>query len=496
MSFYGLEIAKTGLFTSQKAITLSGHNIANAHNEGYTRQRLVTSSIDPAAAISKYAPLKSGKVGGGVEVNSLGQIRNTFIDKELRREYASLGQSSARADALQYIEKLFDETNSGSISSTMANFFDSLQDLTTDAASKELRTSVQQNALAMTETFNHYYNQLLEVQKSQNNEIKAAVDNLNNLITSIGVYNKQIFTYELGGEIANDLRDKRNVLIDDLAHIVNIDYYENSEGKLVISVEGTELVNHVDLTKLVTVPDQTGVVSGAAGFYSIYYEGTATEFEFSGGKLEAFRNMRDGNSADDLGVPYIINNLNTLARSMTREFNALNSTGYTVPYGTVPSTTGINLFHVPGGNYDLVTAESFRLSDEVLDNVFNIAASDTFIDLSAGNSNIGNNKNMLLLVELTSRNDLADVTNFESFYKDTIVAVGVTSEYEQTILTSQTTVVDNLETRKQSISGVSIDEEMTEMIKWQHSYAAASRIINAIDEQMDILINKVGLVGR
>lgn len=494
-SFYGLEIAKTGLFLSRQALNLTGHNIANANTVGYSRQRFITSSIDPGSYMERFGAIKQGRVGGGVDVQTLDQIRNSFIDRELRREYSTFNELDIRAEALSYMESLFEETTDSSLSKAMANFFDSLNELTTDASSKELRTDVRQNAIALCETFNHYYTQLLELQKSQNDEIRTTVEEINNILTAIGDYNKQIFAYELSGEKANDLRDKRNLLLDSLSGLVNIEYYENSDGQLIVTVEGRELINHTTITKLYTVDDATGVVTGEPNFFNVYVEGTTDLFEFSGGKLYAHIKMRDGNSADDIGIPRIIDSLDTLARSIAEEFNAIHSEGYTLPDGG-PSLTGINFFDVPGGDYSLITARNLRLSDDILASVYNIAASDVPVDPSSGNPQAGNNKNALRLVELTSRNDIDTVSNFESYFKNAIVEIAVESAHVQKLLDSQSSIVQNLENRKLSFSSVSIDEEMVEMIKWQHSFSAATRVINAIDEEMETLINRMGIVGR
>ncbi|MEL7608384.1 MAG: flagellar hook-associated protein FlgK [Bacillota bacterium] len=494
--FYGLEIAKTGLFLSRQGLELTGHNIANANTEGYTRQRISTSSIAPAFEMSRFGVLKNSSIGGGVDINQIEQVRNAFIDRELRREYCSLGESTTRTDALEYIEKLFDETSDSSFASTFADFFNSLQELSTDTTSKELRTNVRQNALAMTETLNDYYQQLLEVQKSMNDEMAVAANRINDLMSSISEYNKQIFSYELGGERANDLRDKQNLLLDELAGFVNIQYSENDRGTINVSVEGVELIDHTTVTRLEAVADQTGVATGASGFYSIYYEGTTDEFLYSGGSLYGNLKMRDGSDVNDFGIPRIIENLNQLARSLAREFNAVHETGYTMPHDSTASQDGIDFFAVPAGGYDDITAENLTLSDDILDNVFNIATSSNPIDTTAGDTQQGNNEVALLLVELASRNDIPDVSNFEGFLKSAISEIAVESSHQNTILNSRSAIVTNLENKRESISGVSIDEEMTEMMKWQHSYAAASRMITAIDEMLDVVVNKMGMVGR
>jgi flagellar hook-associated protein 1 FlgK len=153
-------------------------------------------------------------------------------------------------------------------------------------------------------------------------------------------------------------------------------------------------------------------------------------------------------------------------------------------------------FAVPGGDYSLLTAGNFSLSNEVLTDVFNIAASDTLIDLSQSNTQQGNNKNVLAMLELAASTSLSGIGSFENYLKSAVAEIAIESRHCQDMGSSQTTIVDNLMTRREGVSGVSIDEEMTEMVRCQHAYAASSRMFNAIDEQLDILINKTGIVGR
>ena len=173
MSFYGLEIAKSALFISQQGMNLAGQNIANAATEGYTRQRLELQAIDPADLSGRYAALNKSAVGAGAKVQGITQIRNAYVDRALRKEYSDLGQIQTRANEMEYLEDLFNETSSSSISATLSEFFDSVQDLSKDTVSKEIRTEVQQSVVTLTQTFNHYYTQLSELQDQMNDSMKV-----------------------------------------------------------------------------------------------------------------------------------------------------------------------------------------------------------------------------------------------------------------------------------------------------------------------------------
>lgn len=483
--FYGLEIAKTGLNVSQQGISLTGHNISNANTVGYTRQRIIQNSIDPSNTLSHISKVNKGTIGGGVAISMIDQVRSDYLDRQYRSKNATLGNYTKRAEELDYLETVMNELSKNGLSASMGDFFNSLSELSGDPVNDEIRTSVQQNAQKMIESFHHYYTQLTGLQSTYNDNMNVTTTKVNNLLTSISSYNEQIAAYELSGEQANDLRDKRNLLLDDLSKLINIDYHVDADNNLIVSCEGVELINHTTIKKLETVADPT------TGFYNIYYEGTSTVFKYNDGELMAYKNLRDGSTSSNIGIPYIVNNLNRLAQSLAQEFNDIHKTGYTKPIGAAASQTNVNFFDVPAGGYDDITAGNLSLSAAVLTSVRNIAASS--VTVTATNS--GNNTIALELAELSSRKDMTDVGNFEEFLNSVVVELGIASSTSQTLSASQQAIVDNLASRKESISGVSLDEEMVQMMTYQHAYSAASRVLSALDEALEILINRTGKVG-
>lgn len=494
MSFFGLEIAKTGLHVSQKGINLAGHNIANADTEGYTRQRLYLSSIEPGSAVARYLPVANGAIGRGVDVEAVEQLRNAYVDRALRGETSSLGQWETRTEELEYIEALFNTTSSASLSKSLSNFFNSVQELSKDPVSKEIRTNMQQTAITLTQTLNHYYRQLTDLRSEMNDSISVSVDRINEITKSIAEYNLSIETYELSGERANDLKDKRNLLLDELSSLVDMEYSTDSQGRLSVRIAGNTVVDHGTSYDLKVKAD-------ANGFYTVHMTDAAeTQVNYTNGKMAGYKQLRDGNTPDDIGIPYLIEGLNTLARSIAQQFNDIHKTGWTMPHDGIDSQTGVYLFHVDvtGGveDYASVTAGNIKLSDAVLNDVYQIAASSKQIDLSSSDPQDKNNEIALKLAGLGTSSTTMGNTTFEGYLKNLVVELGVSSAHASTTLASQQALVNNLEARRESISGVSVDEEMVQLMKFQHMYNASSRVITTIDEALDKLINGTGLVGR
>ena len=250
-SFYGLEIAKTGLFASQKSLYVTGHNISNANTLGYTRQRLTTSAIPPAADNAMFAPVGRGRVGGGVEIENINQLRDSFLDMQYREEACFLGEWSARTDALEYIENIFREPSDSGINTCISDFFSSLQELAKKPESKEIRSIVRQEAIKLTDILGHYHSQLEKLAEQQEYAIDVTIMDINSIAENISSLNEQIYKFELSGQHANDLRDRRNLLLDELSQLVNIEYNESPNGEFTVSIDGKYLVNHVENFDLV-----------------------------------------------------------------------------------------------------------------------------------------------------------------------------------------------------------------------------------------------------
>ena len=215
--------------------------------------------------------------------------------------------------------------------------------------------------------------------------------------------------------------------------------------------------------------------------------------------------MRNGDSADNIGIPYFIDQLDNLAKALVYEFTSIHREGYTLPIDGGISQTGINFFIYEGyeenGSFDIdelvsgVTAANICLSPEILENVEYIAASSEEIDGDAP-INIANNKNLERLCDLRDSNNIYLIGNYEDFLKSVIADLAIETSHSQTMKEGQVILTDNIQFRRDSVSGVSIDEEMTQMIKYQHSYSAAARMITTIDQALDTLINRTGIVGR
>ncbi|MBP8989609.1 MAG: flagellar hook-associated protein FlgK [Clostridia bacterium] len=497
-SFFGLNIARSALTMAQKGLDVTGHNIANANTVGYSRQRLLTSAVEPPVLGSRFA-VTSAATGGGVKILTVDQIRNPFLDAQYRQEYNLASQWSTRAEHLSYIESLFDELSDTGLTKALSQFADSLQELSRDPSNMEYRTNLLQQSLKLVETFHHYSKQQSDKLSELDQTVVTLTSQVNDITRSIADLNKTIAQYELGGQQANDLRDQRNVLLDRLAGLIDYRCQEDEMGRLKVTIGYQTLIDHDQVRSLTAVADQENPLMGATDYlHRIVFEETGEEPLLSGGQIKAILNLRDGSSKDNIGIPYLSAQLDTLAASLAASFNEIHAQGWTLPdpEAGLPSSIG-RLFFAQTvdeeGQPLPIGACNIQIDPVLIDRISQIAASSLPVTSEAMS---GNNENILQLVQLFHRQDIPGVGSFNGFVQSLTVTLGIEVSHAKTRSDNQAVLVDSLEQQRQSVSGVSLDEEMTQLIRMQHSYTAAARMINAIDECLDILINKTGLAGR
>lgn len=485
-SFSGLNIASSGLFASQKALEIVSKNIANANTVGYSRQQAI---LSPASHDL------------GVDVSVIQQIRESYLDSQYRSELCHLGEWETKTDALGMMEEFLKEPSEQGLNHAIGIFSNSMQDVSKNPESLEMRAQLLQSSLALTDTFHYIYNKLVELQDNQNNQIESAVAEINKFADEIITLNDEIRRYEGTREQKeNDLRDLRNNVLDKLSRYTDISVRENSNGTISVMIGSEYLVDGDTVNHIEVVSDTDNKIPGEPKLYSIRFENSGSEVEITGGKIRGYLDIRDGggiaqeDSPKFFGIPYFINELSLLAKTMIKEVNDIHSAGYTFPNGSNGNTseTGISFF-VPADAENTASAKNISLSEEILENVYNIAASHEPIN----DVNRGNNTIIKRLAELCQRKDIKitidgvehDIGSFESYMKRIASGLAVVSSDSIKRHESQTIITQNIENKRLSVSGVSIDEEMTSMIKFQNAYNASARIISAINQMLEALIN-------
>jgi flagellar hook-associated protein 1 FlgK len=508
-SFTGLNIVIKGLYAQQRALDVTGHNIANVNTEGYSRQRAVMETARPMQVLGG-----KGMLGSGVDVQKIEGIRNSFLDVKFWGENTVLGEWSSKSQLLGDIEMVFNEPSAAGLNTMIDRFFSALQDLSNGEKASDLtvRETVRQTAIAFTNSLNDMAARFEKIQTDANFAIETKVREINSYAQQISDLNRQIMKYELDGSNANDLRDRRNLLVDKLSGIVDVKTFEDSDGRFRLSIGGRLLVNHVSYNQLKLV-ERDGVQApkknpdvDAEGLYEVMWD-DGGGFEPKGGELKGLLHVRDsdGSPGTCKGVPFYMRQLNHFAAQFAKAINDIHTTAYGLK-GDYTQNGGeqvlffthditLDSYTVDGSGVRTaitpsITAKNITISKEIFEDLNCIAVAASF------NTVPGDASKGLEMAGLRHQNVFPAYGTPEDFTKSIIAALGVDRQEAIRMSDNQRILVNQTDTLRISTSGVSIDEEIANMVKFQHSYNAAARLITAMDEMIDTLVNRMGVVGR
>jgi len=508
-TFMGLETSKRGLFTQQSALYTTGHNISNANTLGYSRQRVNMEATAGFPGVGLSAGTMPGFLGTGVQAGSIQRIRDGFVDQQYRGESNKLGYWETRSNAISQMEDVLAEPSAYGLQKTLSEFWSSLQGLATNPENGGARAVVVQNGSAVADSFNYMHKSLTEIKTNLGKEIGFSSKDINSILEQIGDLNRQISEVEPNGYMPNDLYDARDMLLDELSTYVPIETsYEKSGGRSLAIAEGAVTV------KIKTNGEPITVVAGK-DFSKITVDGADIEgnptgpmtgFTFTGGpadgenisvddlqtagKLKSLVNSfgyADG-TPDGKGLyPDMIAELDKMAAAFANEMNKVHSTGT-----DLNGNLGTNFFDskVAGEPF---TAGNIIVNEQLSKDPNLLAASNS----PEGSAEVGNGKNAKNLsdVQFKAMDDLGKST-IQTYFSGVIGKLGVEGQQAVKLTFNTATLLGAVSNRRDSISSVSLDEEMTDMIRFQQAYNASARMITVVDETLDKIINGMGIAGR
>lgn len=303
-TFFGLDIGKSGLYTAQGGLNTTSHNIANVETKGFTRQ-----VVDQQAASALRTNGRNGMIGTGVDVIAVRQTRSEYYDEKYRNNNSLYGGYSTKGEYMSQIESYLNEIQLEGFNTTFDKLYDTLQELEKDPANLTVRNQVMNVGESFCEYFNSLFTNLSAVQEDCNFEIKNQVNRVNAMAAEVASLTKQINAVEIGGSNANDLRDQRNLLIDELSSIINVSVEETPNGPVglkdyVVKVDGQTLVDTYDVHTLSVAPRANRMnQTDADGLYDVVWDNGQQFNPYAytqSGSLKALFEVRDGNNADNL----------------------------------------------------------------------------------------------------------------------------------------------------------------------------------------------------
>lgn len=534
-TFMGLEASKRGLFTQQSALYTTGHNIANANTAGYSRQRVNMQPTLGFPGTGLNAPMTPGFIGTGVEAGSVQRIRDSFVDRQFRQESNKLGYWESRSQAISQIEDVMNEPSDYGLAKSMDEFWKSLQDLSVNPENGGARAVVVQRGIAVADSFNYMHKSVTEIQENAGKEIGISLNNVNSILEQIGDLNRQITAIEPNGYMPNDLYDARDNLLDELGTFFPIETsnvlsggnsLKVAEGSVTVSLklkDGTllKVVEGKDFAQLrnsgASETDGVTPTSMVEGLHLVKVNDDGSETDLNKdwsvegtlekhnintfsdlGKLKSLVNSfgysSDGTAAGaEKGLfPEMIIKLNLMAKSFAEEFNTLHANG-TDMNGAKGDTFFINKTQTPENATDIDAGNIF-IATTMIDNPNLIAASDSAPDPL--NPEEGNGKQALNLANMKFKSLVAlENVSVQTYFQGVIGKLGVDGQQASRLMFNTVTLQQAVSERRASVSSVSLDEEMTNMITFQQAYNASARMITVVDETLDKIINGMGRVG-
>lgn len=464
-----MDIGKRSMMNSQTALQTSGHNIANKSTEGFSRQRV---------EIQTNVPTGSGNLrfGMGAKTAAVTRVNNPYLERQLGNERSLGGFYDGKAGALARVEQVYNEQQNKGLNQFVADFFSSVQEMANNPENLATRTQVRETADFLTKDFKRVHTQLNEITRDLDQQVVSQLDEVNGMTKEIANLNEKIQQVELSGGHANDERDRRDLLLKQLGERINIRWAEGSDTTVTVTAGSTALlVAGYDAKTLIAKGTPETKTKGEGNVDIFYLSKDGAEpinitGQIVGGKIGGTLEVRDKVITDLLG------DVDNMAYTFAANMNQVHREGFNA-YGQ----TGADFFDLPV-NLRHASA-NLKVSDDILDDVGRIAA-------GAQPNSPGDARIAVRMARLQQDKAMNGGENtFDEFYNSVVGKVGIQARRSETASETQQNIVKQMNNIRESISGVSLDEEATKLIEHQKSFDASARLIRTADEMFDTILN-------
>ncbi len=499
--FTSLGLASKGLSAQQSALQTTAHNIANANTEGYSRQR-VEFKADLAYSLGGV-----GQIGTGVKMESIIRLVDDYVSRQIRQENGTMNKFAMKSDVLEQLEYIFNEPSDTGLNSNLEKMFNSWQELSKNPESTNSKSIVVENSKTLADTFNHMMRQMDNLTTETIEGLEKEAYDFNQIIDQLESLNGQIFNVAIKGEIPNDLLDKRDLLLKNLSSITNFEANFDKYGKVGIEIGGTEVLGKKQELEMSVITDIRENEDGDKIVYiSKQGDSLATEKEVA---LADFIDI-SGLEEEDLFLGQVILN------NPDVDFKVIKAEDSII----IPSISKGRI----DGNYDALNEIKERKDDlakfaedlaEAINSEHNKGyVSGTTIDIfefdkdterlsvvvkgeeiraGAEGSAEGDGSLALAIAGLKNKKNAIGGTTVEGAYIDIVTKVGISRQHAISKVENQEVVLGHLDIRRESTSGVNLDEEFTNLLKYSSAFDANARVIQTLSEMLDTLIHRTGV---
>jgi flagellar hook-associated protein 1 len=500
-SFSSIHLALQAILTHQQAMEVVEHNVANSATPGYHRQEAVLRAGPPQGSPGLYASTISGMVGTGVMLDEVRRYSMEFVDNRYRGELAESKRWDIEKEYLTQIEGAMDETGSEGLNAKLDEFWSGWKAASTSPEDLTVRSDLLERAKNLAEALNGRVERLNALQTDKNLAMIQRVDEINQLSTEIAQLNNEIGKYKAPGTQANDFQDQLDQKLERLSEIAGAKVYFENNGQAMVSIGGHVLVQGITAHKLNTTPEPTNY-----NLVNIYWEDGQTLLEAGGISTLTSGELAGLAEGRDVTIPEQKRRLDNLATELADSVNTLHRTGYglnesiTYDPANPPAGAQRDFFTISDPlNPALSLRVNGSLEDVSLISLSSIqvpagAVAGTTLTAASGDGTLAEKIFNLQTSSVTFPDGTADT--FNHYNNMRVSALGLTVSKVNGLSTQHNNLLEVLNQQRESVNGVSLDEEAANMLKYQRSYQAAVRLMTTVDEMMDRIINGLGIVGR
>lgn len=457
MSIYSvLNIARTSLAAVQTCLQTASNNIANVNTEGYAREKVILEEATPI-------PTDLGCLGDGVRVKAVSRCYDNFVEAAILKKNTTLNEQQIHSKYLQRMEGLLDDNNS-MLTSHITDFFKSWQDLSTDPGNEGMKETIVAKGQALAQSLKTMYGDLRSIQAQADNELNSEVDDVNKIVDSLAALNKLAFESSGNQTAANDFQDKKTALLKELSGKLDITTFDDEFGRTtVLTSKGKPLVDGGNSWHLKTTPDET------TGYSRVAWEDSSGNLsditdDLQGGTLNALITVRNTT------IEGFIDNLDELSQGLIDNVK----------------------WRVTGDTSDTSFFSGTSVSD--------IEVATAFVDdpstITASSDPVGNPTDNDIALAMASLMDQKVVNDGNSTFTDYVSSmnshVGELTKTADDAVSYNEDTMKTLTAQRENVSGVSLDEEMANLIKYQYAFQASSRLLSVADQ----LLQDLMAVGR
>ena len=448
-TFDGIQIGSTGLHAQRRGVETAGQNIANVNTQGYSRQR-VDITPDAGPVTPAFFSTWDG-TGLGVRSVEIERLRSAFVDQRVREELSRQSELTTLAGSFRSIESIFNEPSDTGLSAVLADFLAGWDDVANQPGDVGARSQLVERATTLAGDIRQLQSSLLALQANEQTRISATVDQVNADAAQVAKLNEAIISAQAAGLNANELYDQRDLLLEGIVQKVGGTVRNEPDGTATLFLGGAALVR--DKTSTTMRVEEVGGVTSVVWALDGRPAQTAGEV---GGLLTTVNDI----------IPDHLAQIDGVATTLMGSVNALH-------------TTGFDRNGDPGLDFFVMGVNGIELNAAI--------AADPDLVAAANAANT---------LDGSIAQQIAGLTGTDDGYREMIVRLGVSSQNAARRVQLQDAVVGQVRGEQEAASGVNLDEELSDLVRFQRAYEASSRFISSVDEMLNTLINQTGRVGR